>query len=454
MTSFEDLGLIPELLAILDKLGYKNPTPIQEGAIPAVLSCRDVLGIAQTGTGKTASFSLPVIQRIAPWANHSFSPAKHPPRVLILEPTRELALQVCDAVDKFAPFIPLRSCAIFGGMHIDVQSQALREGREIIVATPGRLLDHLRLQNIRCQEIGILILDEVDCMLDMGFLPDITRIIGHLPSERQNLLFSATISPEIDVLAQKILRNPIRVQVSELNSVADTIDHVIHVVSDKNRQAVLLQLLRQNNKKTLIFVETKDVCTRLAQWLSDKGLLAAAIHGDRSQKERVATLEAFKTQDVDILIATDIAARGLDISDLLEVINFSLPQSSESYVHRIGRTGRRGQKGIARSLITPQDEKRLKEIENLIGKKIKRISLEDSGNTSVSNTSQRPINNKSRTVHAPAPDCDDANFVNRPYIAKKERSCTVVSPFHVKNPTEKKKVAALFQPHVKPASAN
>ncbi|WP_092415231.1 DEAD/DEAH box helicase [Candidatus Ichthyocystis sparus] len=457
MSNFKDLGLIPELLSVLDLMGYENPTPIQEQAIPAILSCQDVLGIAHTGTGKTASFALPIIQRIAPLASRSFSPARHSPRVLILEPTRELALQVCDAVSKLASNIPIRSCSIFGGTNMEVQSQALREGREILVATPGRLLDHLNSQTARFQEINILVLDEVDCMLDMGFLPDITRIIAYLPVERQNLMFSATISPEIDVLAQKILRHPVRIQISELNSVADTIEHVLHPVSERNRQDTLIQLLESSNSKTLVFVETKDVCARLARLLSERGLSTAAIHGDKSQKERVEALESFKSQSVDVLIATDIAARGLDISDLPEVINFSLPQSSESYIHRIGRTGRRGQKGIARSLVTAQEEKRIKEIEDLIGKKIKRVvagrdrSMGVNGGTCANNKPYTPEKQNSTP--------DDFDF-SKPYVMQHsqkpgERGAgAIVSPLRVTRNLygENKSLAALFRPVVKSAS--
>ncbi len=373
---FSDLGLAPEILRAVQDAGYLEPTPIQAQAIPAVLSGRDVMGGAQTGTGKTASFTLPLLHKLARHANTSPSPARHPVRALILTPTRELAIQVEDSVKTYGKYLPLRSVCIYGGVDIKSQTAALREGREIVVATPGRLLDHVEQKSVNFNQVEFLVLDEADRMLDMGFIPDIRRILKLLPATRQSLLFSATFSDEIKKLADAMLKNPLLIEVARRNTVSETITHRVHPVAAEKKRYLLEHLLNASSvSQALVFVGTKFGAARLASWLERHHIAATAIHGDKSQQERLKALEAFKSGQVRVLVATDVAARGLDIDDLPLVINFELPRVAEDYVHRIGRTGRAGKPGEAISLVAPEEMKPLEEIEKLIGFTIERVTL-------------------------------------------------------------------------------
>ncbi|WP_343728794.1 DEAD/DEAH box helicase [Duganella sp.] len=370
---FADFGLSPDILRALNDQGYEHPTPIQAQAIPVLLQGRDVMGAAQTGTGKTASFSLPIIQMLLAHASSSTSPARHPVRALILTPTRELAVQVADNVKAYAKHTPLRSTVVFGGMDMKPQTVILKAGVEIVIATPGRLLDHVEQKNISLNQVQMLVMDEADRMLDMGFLPDLQRIINLLPKQRQNLMFSATFSPEIKKLANTFLNNPVTIEVARANKTADTVTQVVYKIAENQKHALTAHLLRQRAlKQVIIFSNTKLGASRLARELEREGMKAVAIHGDRSQQERMAALDAFKKNEIDILVATDVAARGLDISDLPCVINYDLPYNAEDYVHRIGRTGRAGASGDAISIYSDKDERLLADIEKLIKQTIKR----------------------------------------------------------------------------------
>jgi len=365
--SFADLGLIPELQRAVAEAGYTEPTPIQQQAIPVILKGQDVMAGAQTGTGKTAGFTLPLIQRLAGHANTSTSPARHPVRALILAPTRELAVQVHESVKIYSKHVPLRSTCIYGGVDMRAQEQELRNGVEIVVATPGRLLDHVQQKTLKLGMVEILVLDEADRMLDMGFIPDIRRILELLPSSRQSLLFSATFSEEIKKLADQMLKNPQLIEVARRNTVSETISHRVHPVSAGLKRNLLAYLLqRQAETQTLVFVDTKVQCSRLAHYLERHAIPADAIHGDKGQAQRSETLEAFKSGKLRVLVATDVAARGLDIDDLPSVINFELPHTAEDYIHRIGRTGRAGRHGNAVSLVCAEEKGRLADIEKLI----------------------------------------------------------------------------------------
>lgn len=373
---FADFGLAPEILRALTDQGYVHPTPIQEQAIPVVLQGRDVMGAAQTGTGKTAGFSLPIIQLLLAHANTSASPARHPVRALILTPTRELADQVADNVKAYSRHTSLRSTVVFGGIDMAPQTAVLRSGVEIVIATPGRLLDHVQQKSINLSQTQILVMDEADRMLDMGFLPDLQRIINLLPKKRQNLMFSATFSPEIKKLAASFLNNPQTIEVARSNATSDNVTQILYKVgAEEKRDAVSFIIRERGLKQVIVFSNTKIGASRLAVHLVKQGVKASAIHGDKSQQERMAALEAFKQGEIEVLVATDVAARGLDIAELPCVINFDLPYNAEDYVHRIGRTGRAGAKGDAISLYTDQDERLLVEIEKLIKQKIVRLHL-------------------------------------------------------------------------------
>ena len=365
--SFSELGLIPEILKAVTDAGYTEPTPIQRQAIPVVLAGHDVMGGAQTGTGKTAGFTLPLLNRLARHASTSTSPARHPVRALILAPTRELAMQVFESVKMYSKHLPLRSTCIYGGVDMNPQIQELRRGIEIVVATPGRLLDHVQQKTIALGQVEFLILDEADRMLDMGFIPDIRRILALLPANRQSLLFSATFSDEIKKLADQMLKNPQLIEVARRNMVSETIDHVVHPVSSGLKRNLLAHLVRhEQESQVLVFVDTKFGCSRLAHFLERHDISADSIHGDKSQQARTETLENFKSGKIRVLVATDVAARGLDIEDLPSVINFELPHTAEDYVHRIGRTGRAGKKGKAVSLVSSEERHRLADIQKLI----------------------------------------------------------------------------------------
>jgi len=373
---FADFGLAPEIQRALSDQGYVHPTPIQAKAIPIVLQGRDVMGAAQTGTGKTASFSLPIIQLLLPHANTSMSPARHAVRALVLTPTRELAIQVAENVKAYAQHTPLRSTVVFGGMDMKPQTEVLRRGVEIVIATPGRLLDHVEQKNISLGQVQMLVMDEADRMLDMGFLPDLQRIINLLPKKRQNLMFSATFSPEIKKLASSFLNDPLTIEVARSNATNTAITQILYKVDEAQKADVVQHLIRSRDlKQVLVFSNTKIGASRLSRTLEQAGIKASAIHGDKTQQERIAALDAFKNGEIDVLVATDVAARGLDITDLPCVINYDLPYNAEDYVHRIGRTGRAGATGDALSVYSDKDERLLADIEKLIKQTITRGEL-------------------------------------------------------------------------------
>jgi ATP-dependent RNA helicase RhlE len=373
---FADFGLAPSILRALSDQGYVHPTPIQAQAIPVVLQGRDVMGAAQTGTGKTAGFSLPIIQMLLEHASTSMSPARHPVRALILTPTRELAVQVAENVKAYAQHTPLRSTVVFGGMDMKPQTEILRRGVEIVIATPGRLLDHVEQKNVSLAQVQMLVMDEADRMLDMGFLPDLQRIINLLPKKRQNLMFSATFSQEIKKLANSFLTDPITIEVARSNATADKVTQVVYKVPEDQKRDVVEFLIRQRGlKQVIVFSNTKIGASRLSRFLEQAGIKASAIHGDKTQQERMAALESFKKGEIEVLVATDVAARGLDISDLPCVINYDLPYNAEDYVHRIGRTGRAGASGDALSVYSDKDDRLLADIEKLIKQNITRGEL-------------------------------------------------------------------------------
>ncbi|GAA5169424.1 DEAD/DEAH box helicase [Viridibacterium curvum] len=369
--SFAELGLCPEVLRAVEDAGYTEPTPIQRQAIPVVLAGGDVMGGAQTGTGKTASFTLPLLHRLARHASTSTSPARHPVRALIIAPTRELAMQVHESVQTYSKHLPLRSVCIYGGVDIKPQLAELRRGVEIVVCTPGRLLDHVEQKSILFHQVEFLVLDEADRMLDMGFIPDIRRILGMLPKTRQSLLFSATFSDEIKKLADSMLKQPQLIEVARRNAVNETITHEVHPVPTAIKRELLAHLLLDADlHQVLVFTSTKFGCSRLATHLVREGISADAIHGDKNQQQRTEALEKFKNGEIRVLVATDVAARGLDIDDLPCVVNFELPPNPEDYVHRIGRTGRAGKLGKAISLVAGEEQQRLAAIEKMIKIKI------------------------------------------------------------------------------------
>ena len=349
---FDELGLAPELLKAVSDKGYEIPTPIQAQAIPIVLSGKDLMGGAQTGTGKTAAFTLPLLQRILPFASASPSPARHPVRVLMLAPTRELAIQVHESVRDYCKYIPIRSLCAFGGVDIKPQIEEIRLGVEVLVATPGRLLDLVEQKCLNFGQVQALVLDEADRMLDMGFIPDVTRIINLLPVQRQSLLFSATFSEEIKKLADRMLRAPQLIEVARRNTVSETITHRVHPVAAEAKRALLVKLLKSSEvNQVLVFTRTKIETNRLARELQRAGIAADSIHGDKSQQDRLKALEAFKDGSTLVLVATDVAARGIDVADVTHVINYSTPQEYEDYIHRIGRAGRAGQTGYAYTFV-------------------------------------------------------------------------------------------------------
>ncbi len=371
---FDELGLAPDLLKAINEQGYTTPTPIQAQSIPIVLSGQDLMGGAQTGTGKTAAFTLPLLQRILGFANPSPSPARHPVRILMLAPTRELAIQVFESVKTYSKYVPLRSLCVYGGVDIKPQIEEIRRGVEILVATPGRLLDLHEQKCLNFASVQALVLDEADRMLDMGFIPDVTRIIGLLPQQRQSLLFSATFSDEIKKLADRMLHKPVLIEVAKRNTVSETITHRVHPVAADAKRALLVKLLRSEEfNQVLVFTRTKLETGRLARELQRAGIKADAIHGDKSQQDRLKALEAFKDGSTLVLVATDVAARGLDIDELPHVINFELPHTPEDYVHRIGRTGRAGRQGTAVSLVSAAEVQYLVDIEKLIKKPIEQV---------------------------------------------------------------------------------
>jgi superfamily II DNA/RNA helicase len=376
--SFKELGLHPDILRAVVDAGYEIPTPIQEQAIPQVMAGHDVMGAAQTGTGKTAAFTLPILHRLMPHASTSVSPARHPVRALMLAPTRELADQIYQNVHQYATHTPLRSAVVFGGVDMNPQTAQLRAGVELLIATPGRLLDHVQQKSVNLSQVSILVLDEADRMLDMGFLPDLQRIVNLLPTNRQSLLFSATFSPEIRKLGKTFLKdNPVSIEVARRNATAENVtQEVFRLDRIEAKRAAVVQLVKDRAlKQVIVFTNTKIGAGRLARELIREGIAADAIHGDKSQGDRLATLERFKRGEIEVLVATDVAARGLDIAELPAVINFDVPRAAEDYVHRIGRTGRAGASGQAISLMTADDERSVADIEALVGKSFVRGNL-------------------------------------------------------------------------------
>ncbi|MGE8220659.1 MAG: DEAD/DEAH box helicase [Stenotrophomonas acidaminiphila] len=365
--SFEDLGLAPFLLRALAEQGYENPTPIQQQAIPLVLQGHDLLAGAQTGTGKTAAFGLPLLQHLATSAQEVRSGPRRP-RALILTPTRELATQVHDSLRGYSKYLRIPSTCIYGGVGMGNQLDVLRRGVDLLVACPGRLIDHLERRSIDLSGIEVLVLDEADRMLDMGFLPSIKRILAKLPKQnRQTLLFSATFADPIKQLALEFMRNPREVMVTPRNTVAETIAHRVHPVDAGRKRELLLHLLSADSREqTLVFAKTKHGSDKLATFLDKSGIKTAAIHGNKSQSQRLRALGDFKAGRVTVLVATDIAARGIDINELPKVINYDLPMVAEDYVHRIGRTGRNGASGQAVSLVAQEDAKYLRQIVRLL----------------------------------------------------------------------------------------
>ena len=366
--SFKDLGLSAEILRALDQQGYSEPTPIQQQAIPVILQGKDILAGAQTGTGKTAGFTLPMLELLH---EHAQGKGHRPVRALVLTPTRELAAQVGESVKQYGQYLPLRSTVIFGGVKINPQIDKLRHGVDILVATPGRLLDHAQQRTVDLSHVEFLVLDEADRMLDMGFIHDIKRVIKLLPKDRQNLLFSATYSQKIKQLASGLLHNPEMIEVARQNTAAETVDQVVYKVDKSRKRELLSQLIGTNNwQQVLVFTRTKHGANRLAQQLDKDGLSAAAIHGNKSQGARTRALAGFKAGEVRVLVATDIAARGLDIDQLPHVVNFELPNVPEDYVYRIGRTGRAGNEGEAVSLVCVDELGLLRDIERLLKRKL------------------------------------------------------------------------------------
>ena len=371
--SFAELGLRPEILRAVAEAGYTTPTPIQLQAIPLILEGLDVMGGAQTGTGKTAGFALPILQKLLPLANTSPSPARHPVRALILTPTRELAIQVEEAIATYGRHTGLRSTVVYGGVDIRQQLPTVRGGVEILVATPGRLLDHIEQKSVYLGQVEIFVLDEADRMLDMGFIPDIKRIMALLPAtaKRQNLLFSATFSNEIKKLADQLLNAPRLIEVARRNTTAETVSQSVYKVSAERKRALLAHIVTSRDLwQVLCFVRTKHGASRLARQLEKDGLKTTAIHGDKSQPARLEALDDFKAAKVQVMVATDVAARGLDIDDLPLVINYELPYVPEDYIHRIGRTGRAGASGEAISFCSPDEERLLTEIERMLKRSI------------------------------------------------------------------------------------
>ena len=448
-------------------MGYLTPTPIQEQVIPLALQGADILGAAQTGTGKTAAFALPLIQRLLPFANTGTSPAKHPIRALILTPTRELAIQVEEAVQAYTKHVPLRSLVVYGGVSINTQIPILKAGVEILVATPGRLLDHVQNKTLMLNQVNTLVLDEADRMLDMGFMPDLKRIVALLPAQRVNMMFSATFPEEIRKLADSILNQPTFIEVAR-NETAVNVTQVVHPVHHERKRQLLAHLIMSRDlRQVLVFTGTKLGCNRLANELNKLGIHADAIHGDKTQQERIKALEAFKAGTMRVLVATDVAARGIDIEALPFVVNYDLPHNAEDYVHRIGRTGRAGASGEAISLVSEAETRYLKDIEKLIGSDIEAVIVPgfepDAADVpAYQSRAPRPDRPVERSAERPAAE----RRAPRPGPKAAPRDALFEAPYEpsaaapadstpaLVRPAPKKQVAALFRSPVKPDTAD
>jgi len=396
---FAALGLIPELLDAVRDAGYTTPTPIQEEAIPLALKGRDLIGLAQTGTGKTAGFTLPIIQRLLGGA-HWIAPDAHRARALILTPTRELCVQVEQSFKKYGRHSKVRVVSIYGGVGLEPQQEKLRKGVDVVVATPGRLLDLMDRQNVVFDDLEILVLDEADRMLDMGFAPQLNKIVAEIPRYRQTLLFSATMPPEVEALARKYQRKPVVVQVGRRSEAASTVTHAVYPVPREKKTELLAELLeKQELDSVLVFTRTKHGADRVVRHLSGKGIEATAMHADKSQVERTRALEDFKSGKIRVLVATDIAQRGLDVTGISHVINYDVPQQPEDYVHRIGRTGRAAATGDAFTFMSTDEIAMVRTIERVIGQQIPRISVPGYDFGSVAEP--EPV--KAETAAAPEP---------------------------------------------------
>ena len=472
MNSFSQLQLDPHLAQAVAEMGYESMTPIQAQAIPVVLSGQDVMGAAQTGTGKTAAFSLPLLQRMIKHENSSTSPARHPVRALVLLPTRELADQVAQQVKLYAKYTQLRCAVVFGGMDMKPQTAELKKGVEVLVATPGRLLDHIEAKTAVLNQVEYVVLDEADRMLDIGFLPDLQRILSYLPKQRTTLLFSATFSPEIKRLASSYLQNPVTIEVARPNQTASTVTQLFFNVNEDDKRRALKLILKQKEiSQAFVFVNSKLGCARLARSLEKDGLRTAALHGDKSQDERLKALDAFKKGEVDLLVCTDVAARGLDIKDVPAVFNFDVPFNAEDYIHRIGRTGRAGAEGLAVSFASASDLRLVADIEKLTKQKIDFTVLEVDEERSAPRRSRsddddhrprRDYEDRSeragsqRSRYAPAKPPADP-FFDKPYEPSVQAGAEVTNEASVReiaasprsaissNIKPKRKVAALFK---------
>ncbi len=388
---FETLGLAAPILRAVTEAGYTAATPIQQQAISPILQGNDVLASAQTGTGKTAGFTLPLLHRL------SSSPKQRAPRALILTPTRELAAQVNDSVSTYGKYLPIKSVVVFGGVSIGRQIKALKQGSDIVVATPGRLLDHVSQKTIDLSQVEILVLDECDRMLDMGFIHDIRKVLAQLPESRQTLMFSATFSTAIQKLARTLLYNPVQIEVAPRNTAAEQVEQFVYRVDRARKRELLSYLIGFNNwRQVLVFTRTKHGANRLADQLGKDGLKTAAIHGNKSQAARTRALRDFKQGKVRVLVATDVASRGLDIDQLPHVVNFELPNVPEDYVHRIGRTGRAGNEGQALSLVSNDEQSLVKGIEKLLKRKLTQSVIPGYEPTAASNPPKQGEQSKRR----------------------------------------------------------